>query len=277
MKAAPIDELQRLIAESRATAVGLAAHHLPGGEEILIGADRPFHPASVFKICVMAEIFRLRRLGYVSLDAPVELRNEFRSIADGSLFTLDVQDDSDAEIYDWIGRSLPRGELVRRMITVSSNLATNTLMNDATPERIMEFMRELGLPDLRSLRGVEDNAAYRLGLNNSATARGMMQLLLKLVKGDVVSPQDSQEMVAILLGQQFNDMIPALLPAGVRVAHKTGWTADYHHDAGIVFPIRGDPFVLTIFTKGYAEAEDAGAHRLVASLAQTVYAAWCDG
>ena len=99
-----------------------------------------------------------------------------------------------------------------------------------------------------------------------------MQILLKLAKREVLSPQDSDEMIEILLQQKFNEMIPARLPLNVRVAHKTGWTGKYYHDAGIVYPPNQKPFGLVILTRG-SKAENE-AHALVSTLANMIYDEW---
>jgi beta-lactamase class A len=269
-----LQQLQRLIKSSRFTDVGLAARRLSNGEELRIRADQPFHPASTVKVSIMMEAFRQARLGEISLDDPIPIRNKFRSLADGSPYWLDVRDDSESDLYAHIGQQLPRRELIHRMITVSSNLASNLLLEALRPEHVTSFMQQLGTSDLQVLRGFEDKLAYRRGLNNSATAGAFLHVLAKLARREVVSRQDSGEMIEILLQQQFNEMIPANLPAGARVAHKTGWTADYHHDVGIVSPPRGEPFILCILTKGYEEKDEAEAHGLIAALARVVYDAW---
>jgi beta-lactamase class A len=263
-----LKELRELVQKSGVT-VGLAAHHLTSGEEILINPDLSLHPASTIKICVMMEVFRQARQGKFSLDESMVVKNEFASLADGSPYSLSPEDDSEKDLYDRIGQELTIRDLVRRMITVSSNLATNLLLERVTPERTTEFMRELGTDDVIVRRGVEDNQAFRLGLNNAATARGLMQILLKLGKKEVVSPEDSNEMIRILLAQEFNEMIPAGLPAGTRVAHKTGWTGTFYHDAGIVYPPDASPFVLAIMTNGFEKEDEA--HPFIAQLARKVY------
>jgi len=48
-------------------------------------------------------------------------------------------------------------------------------------------------------------------------------------------PPVSSCLIEILERQSFNDGIPAGLPAGARVAQKTGEITHMHHDAGIVF------------------------------------------
>jgi beta-lactamase class A len=274
MTRAIIDRLQQLIRQSRASEVAIAAHRRGSEAEILINADQPFHPASTIKLCIMMETFRQARRGSLSLDDPIVVENQFSSIADGSRYSLEVEDDSEADLYRRIGQSFPRRELVRRMITVSSNLATNLLIEDLEPDQINEFMKELGAEGLVTRRGVEDKAAFRLGLNNSATARSLMNSLRKLAKREVVSPEDSDEMIHILSEQEFNEMIPALLPPDVLVAHKTGSTGDYFHDAGIVYPSDGEPFVLAILTKGYPEDEEAAAYAFIASLSKAICDYW---
>jgi beta-lactamase class A len=267
-----LEELNELIEKSEGIEVGLVAHRLESGEEILINPDRSFHPASTMKICVMLEVFRQARKGLFLLNGSIRVRNEFTSIADGSKYSLSSDDDSEKELYQHIGQRMPVGDLVQRMITVSSNLATNILIELVTPDRTNSFMRELGAEGLIVRRGVEDNNAFGVGLNNAATARGFKQILMKLAKREVVSHEDSDEMIDILARQQFNEMIPAQLPEQVRTAHKTGWTGEYYHDVGIVYPPDTGAFVLVILTRGFHQDKDA--HPFIASLAKTIYGHW---
>jgi beta-lactamase class A len=266
------DELNEWIEKSGAAEVGLAAHQFISGEEILIKPDTSFHPASTMKICVMLEVYRQARQGAFSLDDSILVKNEFASIAGGNRYSLSDEDDSEKELYHCIGKRLPIRELVKRMITVSSNLATNILIECVTPEKTTDFMAALGAAGLVVLRGVEDGTAYRLGLNNAATARGFEQILTRLAKREVVSPRDSDEMIDILAQQQFNEMIPSRLPANIRVAHKTGWTGEYYHDIGIVYPSFGYPFVLVIMTRGFKKDDEA--HPFIGSLAKSIYDYW---
>jgi beta-lactamase class A len=138
-----------------------------------------------------------------------------------------------------------------------------------TAARTTEFMGRLGAGSVRVLRGVEDNSAYRRGQNNTLTPRGLMQILLRLAERKVVSANASEAMIAILRGQKFAEGIPAGLPAGVSVAHKTGAFGQVYHDAAIVEPARGKPFVLVVLTRGFMEP--ARAHKLVAAIARACY------
>ena len=266
------DEIKRWIEKSGVSDVGLAACHLGSGDEILINPDDSFHPASTMKICVMLEVFHQARQGVYSLNDLILIKNEFASILNGDLYSLSDEDDSEKDLYRRIGQMLPIRELVHRMITLSSNMATNILIERVTPEKTTDFMRKLGAQGLVIRRGVEDGKAFRLGLNNAATARGFMQILIRLAKREVVSSNDSKDMINILTQQQFNEMIPSQLPANVNVAHKTGWTGEYYHDVGIVYPLKRNPFVLVILTRGFKKEKEA--YPFIGSLAKSIYDHW---
>jgi len=114
---------------------------------------------------------------------------------------------------------------------------------------------ELEIDGIRVLRGVEDQAAFEAGLNNEVTANGLLKLLRLIADGKAYSKHASDEMLNILLEQQFRSGIPAGLPKATRVAHKTGNISTVHHDAGIVFVEDRKPYVLVILTQFPAEAE----------------------
>ena len=78
-------------------------------------------------------------------------------------------------------------------------------------------------------------------------------------------------MIDILLGQEFNESIPVLLPNFVKVAHKTGWTGDVCHDTGIVYPPHREPYVLSIMTRGFYEAQENEAHDCMAKISRRIY------
>jgi beta-lactamase class A len=127
----------------------------------------------------------------------------------------------------------------------------------------------LGADSIQVLRGVEDGKAFAQGLNNTTTARDLAILLDVIARGRAASPAQSTRMVDFLLGQEFNEGIPAGVPPGVRVAHKTGEITAISHDAAIVYPPGRGPYVLVILTKGYADPHQA--YRLMADLSGLVY------
>ena len=249
--------------------VSVAYRDLASGDECLVLADAPTHPASTMKVPVMIEVFRRAAAGDFSIDDRLKLKDEFASLVDGEPFKLDPADDSERSLYGRLGQSESIRELVRLMITESSNLATNVLVERVSAASITATMKQLGAEGVVVLRGVEDGKAFAKGLNNSATARGMMVLMNGLAEGTVVSPAASAEMLAVLRAQKFNEGIPAGLPAGTSVAHKTGSIRAGYHDVALVEPAGRKPFVLVVLTRGIAD--EPVAHKLVADIARAAF------
>lgn len=265
-------EVRRIIraAAGDTAEVSVAFMDLQTGDSLLIDAHVRMHAASTMKVPVMMELFRRAGAGELSFDAPVPVRNAFVSIADGGTYRLSPDDDSDRELYGRIGGEVALRELVERMITRSSNLATNILIAEARPDRIAQTMERIGARDMHVLRGVEDNAAYQAGMNNTTTAYALMRVMRAVQDPVVVGEAAAREMQAILSRQEFTEMIPAGLPAGTRVANKTGNITRIAHDAAIVYPPGRAPYVLIVLTRGFADADVAA--RVGRDVSRTVWA-----
>ena len=265
------DRIQNLIRSSGAE-VAVAFRTIDGRQELLLDADEPFHAASTMKVPVLIELFRQAEEGRLSLNDALAVRNEFHSIVDGSVYTLDVSDDSDADVYKAIGSTLTLRQLCEAMITVSSNFAANLLIEKLGVENIRSSVARLGADGMHVLRGVEDDKAFQKGLNNTTTARGLLILLEKIAKGRAVSARADAEMAAILQRQTFNDAIPAGLPPGTVVGHKTGTITKIHHDAAIVYGPR--PYVLVVLVRGIADEKQSAS--LIAAISKEIWAVATD-
>jgi beta-lactamase class A len=260
--------VRQIIAKSGAE-VAVAYRMVDGSRELLIDPDKPFHAASTMKVPVMIELFRQASAGQLSLDEQLPIRNEFHSIVDGSVYQLDPGDDSDAVVYAAVGKTLSLRQLCEQMITVSSNFAANLLIERLGVENIRRTVTRLGADGMQVLRGVEDNKAFDRGMNNTTTARGLLVLMEKIATGHAVNPSADAEMAAILKRQHFNDGIPAGLPAGTVVGHKTGSITKIHHDAGIVYGPK--PYVLVVLVRGIQDQKVSAA--LIASISREVWTA----
>src|SRR5438477_8040749 len=264
------DRLEARISRAPAQAVGLYYRNLAGSDSILIGANLRLHAASTMKLPVMIQIFRAADAGLLRLDDSLTVHTAFPSLVGGGAFTVGKDDDSDSTLYALVGRNRSVRDLLERMITRSSNLATNILIERVGADRAQRTSRALGAWSIQVLRGVEDGAAYRAGLNNTTTARDLGVLLEAIATGRAASRAACDSMLAILGRQEFNEGIPVGVPPGTRVAHKTGWIGEVvYHDAAVVYPARGGPYVLTVLTGGIKE--DSVAHNLVADLSRLVY------
>jgi beta-lactamase class A len=264
-------EIETLIAASKAEVVGVAIHDIESKQTLLLNERVSMHAASTMKLPVMMELFRLADAKKLGLREPVEIKNKFYSIVDGSEYRLSKSDDSDEEMYNRIGQKMPVSDLINHMITMSSNLATNILIETARPEHIMNLMRELGANDIRVLRGVEDQKAFDAGKNNTTTAHDLMLLLRAIAENKFLNKKACEQMIAILSAQHFNEGIPAGLPTATKVAHKTGDITKHNHDAAIVYPPGRKPYVVVILTKGIAEHRRSS--KLIAEISRVVYQA----
>lgn len=253
--------------DSSGAEVAVALRSLDGRTEILIDADTSFHAASTMKVPVMIELFRQADAGKVKLDEQLAVKNEFHSIVDGSVYQMDVSDDSDSEVYRMTGKTMALRDLCEAMITVSSNFAANLLIERLGATNVQATVDRLGGTGVRVLRGVEDQKAFDKGLNNVTTAGGLAALFMHLARGTAVSPKADAEMVAILERQKFNEAIPAGVPAATPVAHKTGSITRIHHDAAIVYGPK--PYVLVLLTRGIQDQKVSGP--LMASISREVW------
>jgi beta-lactamase class A len=231
-------------------------------------ADHYFHAASTMKLAVLLGVFRQIDRGELALDAPVHVRNRFTSIVNQEPFMLDLGRDADPDVYGHLGKTLTVRELAYWMITKSSNLATNLLVDVVGIETIQHALDELAIDGIRFLRGVEDQAAFEAGLNNEVTANGLLKILRVIADGKAYSEEASHEMLTMMLDQQYRSGIPAGLPKAARVAHKTGNISTVHHDAGIVFLEGRKPYVLVILTQFSADKARGTA---VADVSRDIY------
>lgn len=263
-------EVERIIArQGRQRLIAVAFQHLGTGVTFAVNDRERFHAASTMKVPVMMAFFEAVDGGALKLDEPIEVRNEFQSIMDGSVYTLDPAEDGDPDLYQAVGRSLPLEELIRRMIVRSSNLATNLLIERIGAPTVMDLMRRLEIYDLRVLRGVEDQKAYDAGMNNVTTANDLRLVMKTIADGTTFSPASADRMIDVLKAQEFNEKIPAGLPPGTPVAHKTGDITGIHHDAAIVLPPGEEPYVLVVLTAGFQDEREAD--RAIAEISRAVW------
>jgi beta-lactamase class A len=258
MAQSSIAELKNRIEDyfkSVAGTFAVAYYNLSTDEELLINDKETFHAASTMKTPVMIEVFKQEHLGIIKTDKQIIVENEFKSIVDSSVYSMDIGEDSGEELYKYIGQKRTVRELVFDMITVSSNLATNILIELVNPENIMTTMKEIGADDIKVLRGVEDIKAFNLGLNNTITAYDLMIIFKKIASYELISEKVCNEMINILLNQKLKNKIPARLPFNVKVAHKTGSITGVEHDSGIVFLPDGNKYVLVLLSKNLSDQQ----------------------
>lgn len=235
------------LASSAGGAFGIAAKDLSTGSQILLNADREFVAASIIKIPIMVEGFKQAEEGRIRLQAKVKLTDTDKVGGAGILRVMSQ------------GIKIPVIDLIRLMIVISDNTASNILLDLLGIERVNHTMQELGFRGI-TLRRKFMTLPQRVPAANSVTPQDITGLLEKIARGQVVSRRACEEMVKIMKEQQYNDLIPALIQVSddkeeslvgqmqkVEIAHKTGSVSGVRHDAAIVYTGSAD-YVVTILT-----------------------------
>jgi beta-lactamase class A len=271
-------QVEQIGTDAGATTIAVALYDYAAETAWSLRGERPFHAASTIKTAVLFGLFDAIERGELPADAELHVRNRFLSAADGEPFRVATGRDANAEVHDAIGGLMPVRDLAFHMITTSSNLATNLLVDLVGVGRVAEALGRHGVRGLELRRGVEDERAWEAGMNNTATADGLVRLY-RAVHEEAISAAATEAMAEILLAQQFTSGLPSGLPDGARAAHKTGEISTVTHDAGLVFLPDRAPYAVAVLTEWDAEGDaSADARRAaVAEVSRAVYEHVTDG
>ena len=234
-------------------------------------ADETHYAASTMKLAVLVAAYRLADAGQLALDQPVEVHDEFRSVADGSPYRMDREYDDDDEPWRLLGSTAPLRWLLRRMVVRSSNLATNLVLERVGFPAVAEAWRVCGAGRSVTVRGIEDYEAESHGHTNVVTAGDLAAVLVAIASDQAASRAACAEMRDALAANENRDNIPAGLPAGTYVAHKDGWVEGIAHDAALIRPTDAPAYVLVVCTTSQLSEEEGWA--LIAEVAR---ASWAD-
>jgi len=211
--------------------LGLVIQNLATGERCEIGADSEFRSASLYKLVVLAQAYQQIDAGSFALDEGIVIEPRHS-----------IDDPPELQLTEAITRN--GGEAVRLMIQASANADALALRDRLGPAEVDGTPEWLGM------------TSTRLGSEYVTTPNDIAHYFEQLYQDQIVSPEASAAMRAVLLGQELNDLIPAGLPEGVPVAHKTGLLTDHLHDAGIVYAPGGD-YILAILVEHPNTLSDA--------------------
>jgi beta-lactamase class A len=263
-------QIEAIEKESGSKSLSVALHDAESAFELHYNSDRWYHAASTIKVPILLGVFAAIDRGDLLPHSRVHVRNRFLSVVENVPFRVESGRDANSAVHAAIGKMMRVDELAYHMITTSSNLATNLLLGVIGPESVNETLRKLDLDDgLELRRGVEDELAYEHEINNRVTADGLLRVLVMLAEGKAFSPALSRRMMDILHGQEFNQGIPARLPKGARVAHKTGEISTIAHDAGVVYLPKRKPYALVILTEW--DPATSGRSRTIAAISHAIY------
>ena len=260
-----------LEAKAGAAALSVSLLDLDTGGEFRYHADRWFHPASTIKVAILVGVYGAIHRGELLPQSRVHVRNRFLSAFDGSPYRVRLDRDANPDVHREVGRTLRVNELADAMITTSSNLATNLLLDLVGLDVLRRTLDGFGLDGIDLRRGVEDELAFKAGINNRVTANGLVGLLRLIGEECAYTPAISRQMLDVLLGQHFNNGIPAGLPRNARVAHKTGEISTIAHDAGLIYLPGRKPYALAVLTEW--EPSMTGRSATIAAASYLAYSA----
>ncbi len=232
---------------------GIVFKELTSGASVRIGESHVMHAASTMKTAVLVELLRRLDAGTLKWTDELEVKNEFRSVVDGSTFAVELDPESEGPVAAKQGEKAPIGFLAREMIIRSSNFATNLLLQQVGALAVQKLLDELGAGTVRVRRGLSDIKAYDKGISNETDATGMATLMEAVVRSSRLSESSRKLAWEILAAQTFNEEIPAGLhpQSGAIVAHKTGSISTVQHDAGVVRLPDGREYLLVLLTDGF--------------------------
>src|SRR5207248_3268316 len=228
----------------------------PGGTGLWI-AD-PNLPAPLFRHDPEEQVITasLYKLGVL---AEAERRVDAGELHYSDTITIEPEDITTDGSFEYAGTELTLDEALEAMITVSDNGAALALWHVLGGANIDATLEKAGISNF--------HVAFDDTEDNWATPHAIGTFFTLLAKRQLISPAASDRMLARLERQQINDRLPAQLPGGVVVAHKTGNLSGVTHDAGIIYTKTG-PRVVVAMTW---DALDEDAANFISSIGSLVY------
>lgn len=203
--------------------VGFFFRDLTTGETQAYHSEDCFQAASIIKLPIFAAVLLRSQEDAGILEQRILIREGEKVPGCGALQHIT----GDRE-YDVL-------TLCKLMITISDNTATNALIRRFGMEALNRDFQRLGLEKTRIYRLLFDAEAAAAGWENLFQPEELARLLEKIYRKECISPEASRQLAEVLALQQINHKIPGRLPAGLRVAHKTGEDSGITNDLGIVY------------------------------------------
>ena len=265
----PVKKLDR-IGNNFSGGTGFYAKDLTTGATYEYNSNERFPTASVIKFPLMIELYRQVERGEISLDERRPLATNISG--NGILGTL--RDAPELTLRDYY----------RAMMCWSDNMSTDMLMRAVRIDAVNKMLNEFGLHNIRlsvemgryhyrMKKGMEnlptnsenDKLLHKIKTNynsvsftgslenNVASAYDMGILLEKLYRGELASPERTNEMIDLMKTCRDKRMIPAHLRRNIVIAHKYGSSGRIKGDVGIVYLPTG-PMIIA----GFALADGDG-------------------
>lgn len=249
--------------------VGFALLDPKTGETLAIRGDETFPTASTIKVPILVTLFHRVQVGPLRLEDPIIVTKADQMPGSGILQFFRPP------------HQLLLVDAAEFMISESDNTATNLVIDKLGIRTVNTYVDTLGFAHTRlwaksfqrGATSIDPDSSKKYGLGVTTPVE-MARILALIYRGEAVSPEASKQMVDMLLHQFWGaNEIPRYLPAGVKVAHKTGSDDATRSDVAIVYSPARD-YVLSIYTKENADRSwrlDNEAETLLGDLGKIVY------
>ena len=239
------------------------------------GADAAFYSASTIKLAVLLTVLQAVDRGELALETVLPARSTFTSVLpDGGGFGF-PGDEADPGMPA-AGTPMSLAAVLDRMITVSSNEATNMAVELVGFGAVNRTLAGLGAASSHMQRYIGDLAALKAGLTHQVTAADLARTMHALVSGKALGVESTDFALGLLARQEFAWIAGGLAPDTVH-GSKSGWVTGISHDVAFFAPAGTalaapleEAWVLAVCTRGYEP--DAGREVIaaVAALAAAV-------
>ncbi|MCX5790585.1 MAG: class A beta-lactamase-related serine hydrolase [Elusimicrobia bacterium] len=244
--------------------VAVYAKNLKTGAVVAIMADEPVRSASTIKLGILTEAFRQARAGRLKLADPVVMTENDKVQGSGVLTHLRAP------------LTLALEDVLTLMMIESDNTATNLAIDRVGLEAVI--YKKVYKP----AEGPLPPEQKKFGLGKT-TAREMGMLMEGILRCDLGDPQLCDRMREMMKGQQYRNMIPRYIEAGVDtsesgaiIGDKVGALDAQRSDVGFVLSAEG-PLVISAFTDGNADqrwlCENEG-ETIIARMSKAIFDGW---
>lgn len=261
-------QVEQLIQQAHSE-VAVAFRSLDGSQELFIRADEAFPAApATIQVPIMIELYNEAQTGQLRLTDTVVVHNSFHSLVDDTTYQLDPKTDPDQDLYKSIGKPETLGDLCEHMVANNSSLAASLLIERLGIGQIRQRLEALHANGVELFRGLEPGKPSDPKPPNEISARGTLELLWTLAKGQEADDDASKDMVGIIARAALDQPPTAGLPSDPRVAQSIQLTGLGQQAMIVLGP---HPFVVVILTRGIKNAETSA--ELMAQITHALAAA----
>jgi beta-lactamase class A len=222
--------------------LGVAVVDLTTGKRWGYHADTLFTQASLIKVPLLIEVFRLKEAGQLRFDEKVTIRQA--EVVGGSGVLRNRLTNGAVTV--------PVEEIVREMVASSDNTATNWLIRRVGMANVNKTMRELGFNETKLQRVMIDQAAASRNEENVSTPDEMATMLERIYRGQILSKPACEGMLNYM--RLVKDDMRKAVPAEIDVASKPGEVTGVRTETGIVY-LKNRPFVLSVMGSYLSEEQ----------------------